>query len=225
MEKYLELIKKNTIFVTILFINLKKMSMKKLMMIAALTVATLSANAQQMFVKPMVGATLATLTGDTEGAKMKIGLAAGAEFGYNINDMFAVTAGALVSLQGAKFDDTPYEKDLTTTLTYLNVPVLANVYIAPGLAIKAGVQPGFLLSRKTKGDELISSGTWVSSELTSTDGMKKIDLSIPLGLSYEFSDFVIDARYNLGLTNINDSDHHKVKNGVIMLTLGYKIPF
>ena len=199
--------------------------MKKLFVIAALMVATLSANAQQMFIKPMVGGTLATLTGDTEGNKMKLGLVAGAEFGYNINDMFAVTAGALVSLQGSKFDDNSYQKDVTTNLTYLNVPILANVYIAPGLAIKAGVQPGFLLSRKTKLDELVGSGTWTSVEHTSTDGMKKVDFSIPLGLSYEISDFVIDARYNLGLTNINDTDSYKSKNGVIMLTVGYKIPF
>ena len=199
--------------------------MTKIFVIAALMVATLSANAQQMFIKPMVGGTLATLTGDTEGNKMKLGLVAGAEFGYNINDMFAVTAGALVSLQGSKFDDNSYQKDITTNLTYLNIPILANVYIAPGLAIKAGVQPGFLLSRKTKLDELVGSGTWTSVEHTSTDGMKKVDFSIPLGLSYEISDFVIDARYNLGLTNINDTDSYKSKNGVIMLTVGYKIPF
>ena len=199
--------------------------MKKLFVIAALMVATLSANAQQMFIKPMVGGTLATLTGDTEGNKMKLGLVAGAEFGYNINDMFAVTAGALVSLQGSKFDDNSYQKDITTNLTYLNIPILANVYIAPGLAIKAGVQPGFLLSRKTKLDELVGSGTWTSVEHPSTDGMKKVDFSLPLGLSYEISDFVIDARYNLGLTNINDTDSYKSKNGVIMLTVGYKIPF
>ena len=194
------------------------------MMAVAAMLATVSVNAQQMFIKPMVGGTLATLTGDTEGNKMKLGLVAGAEFGYNINDMFAVTAGALVSLQGSKFDDNSYQKDVTTNLTYLNVPILANVYIAPGLAIKAGVQPGFLLSRKTKLDELIGSGTWTSVEHTSTDGLKKVDFSIPLGLSYEISDFVIDARYNLGLTNINDTDSYKSKNSVIMLTLGYKIP-
>ena len=194
-------------------------------MIAALMVATLSANAQQMFIKPMVGGTLSTLTGDTDGAKMKIGLVGGAEFGYNINDMFAVTAGALVSMQGAKSDDTPLIKDVSTTLTYLNIPFLANVYVAPGLAIKAGLQPGFLLSQKAKGDMLIGNNSWEEFEKTGTDGLKKFDLSIPLGLSYEISDFVIDARYNLGLTNINDGNDEKVKNGVIMLTVGYKIPF
>ena len=195
--------------------------MKKLFMMAVVALmATVSANAQQMFIKPMVGGTLATLTGDTEGNKMKLGLVAGAEFGYNINDMFAVTAGALVSLQGSKFDDNSYQKDVTTNLTYLNVPILANVYIAPGLAIKAGVQPGFLLSAKEKwtvnGHDESESGT---------EGYKKFAFSIPVGLSYEISDFVIDARYHFGLTNIYDTDLVKVKNGVIMLTVGYKIPF
>ena len=68
-------------------------------------------------------------------------------------------------------------------------------------------------------------GDWEEFDVSGTDGLKKFDFSIPLGLSYEISDFVIDARYNLGLTNINDNDLGKAKNGVIMLTVGYKIPF
>ncbi len=61
-----------------------------------------------------------------------------------------------------------------------------------------------------------------------------------MGISYEFGDFVIDARYNLGLLNIakteKDREYHsenvsitvhshdvKVKNSYFMLTLGYKI--
>jgi hypothetical protein len=200
--------------------------MKKLFMMAvAAMLATVSVNAQQMFIKPMVGGTLATITGDnTDDAKMKIGLVGGAEFGYQVADPFAVTVGALFSMQGAKADDTNFIKDASTTLTYLNIPVMANYYIIPGLAIKAGVQPGFMLSAKSKGEERVGSN-WVEYDESGTDGYKKFDLSIPLGLSYEISDFVIDARYNLGLTNINDNDRYKNKNSVIMLTVGYKIPF
>lgn len=186
--------------------------MKKLMMIAALMVATLSANAQQMFIKPMVGMNLTTLTGDADNAKMKVGLVAGAEFGYHINDMFAITAGALYSMQGAGVEDS----DDKFKTDYINIPVLANVYVAPGLAIKAGVQPGFLMSAK-------------AGDVDIKDHLKSFDLSIPLGASYEFSDFVIDARYNLGVTNMIDKEGNKygakLKNSVIMLTIGYKIPF
>lgn len=188
--------------------------MKKIMMIAALMVATLSANAQQMFIKPMVGGQLTTLTGDgVEGAKMKFGLVAGAEFGYNFSEQLGLTAGLLYSMQGSavKNSDDKWKTD------YLNIPVLLNFYAAPGFAIKAGVQPGFLMSAKAGDHDM-------------KDNCEKFDFSIPLGLSYEISDFVIDARYNLGLSSIlKDANgihwDAKAKNSVIMLTVGYKIPF
>lgn len=198
--------------------------MKKLMIVAAMMLMSTGAFAQGMFVKPMVGATLSTLTGDVEDTKFRLGLGAGAEFGYMFSEQFGATAGVLFSMQGCKYKDNEYLKDYGTTLTYLNIPILANLYLLPGLAVKAGVQPGFLLSAKSKGKERLL-GDWEEFDVSGTDGLKKFDFSIPLGLSYEISDFVIDARYNLGLTNINDNDLGKAKNGVIMLTVGYKIPF
>ena len=195
---------------------------KTLFTVLFVALAAVSASAQNMFLKPMVGGTLSTLTGDIDHAKMKFGVVGGAEFGYMLSPEFAVTAGALVSMQGASADDDVFTKDFKTTLTYLNIPIMANYYVAPGLAIKAGVQPGFMLSRKTTYTDLDDN---VDVEITGTSGMKSFDLSIPLGVSYEISDFVIDARYNLGLTNIYNTDNAKVKNSVIMLTVGYKIPF
>lgn len=198
------------------------------MMAVVAMMTTLSVNAQQMFLKPMVGGTLSTVTGDnTDDAKMKIGLVGGAEFGYQVADPLTVTVGALVSMQGTGAKDNDHYKDRSTTLTYLNIPILANYYIIPGLAVKAGIQPGFLLALKQK-YSAYTGGGWIDFDSTDKDGTKSFDLSIPLGLSYEFSDFVVDARYNLGLSNILDNDgphDYKQKNSVIMLTLGYKIPF
>lgn len=190
------------------------------MIAVAAFMVTMGANAQDMFLKPMVGGTLATLTGDVEDAKMKLGLVAGAEFGYKLSDPFAVTAGALVSMQGAKQKDNSEVKDASTTMTYLNIPILANYEIIPGLSVKAGLQPGFLLSAK---DKATVGGHDYDESIT--DHCKKVDLSIPMGLSYQISDFVIDARYNLGLTKTNKYGDGSIKNGVIMLTLGYMIPF
>ncbi len=190
-------------------------------MIAAMMLMSVGAFAQEageMYIKPMVGATFTTIT-NSDHAKFKFGLVGGAEFGYQISDPFAITAGALYSMQGAKADDVDGTKDYTNTITYINIPILANYYIFPGFAIKAGLQPGFLVSAKTK---YTAGGHDV--EVTGTDGYKKVDFSIPVGLSYEFSDFVIDARYNIGLTKIADLEGSKQKNSVIMLTVGYKIP-
>ena len=211
--------------------NLKtKETMKKTLLavvMAAFTATSAVAQSEEgsAYIKPMVGGTLTTLTKDSY-SKMKFGLVGGAEFGYQATDRFAVTAGLLATMQGAKFKTytgtfrgaTGSVKDASTSLTYLNIPVMANFYIAPGLAIKAGIQPGFLLTHKSKakvGD--------VNVSVTGKDGLKKFDFSIPLGLSYEIEDFVIDARYNLGLGKVYDVDDSK--NSVIMLTVGYKIPF
>ena len=196
--------------------------MKKIILMSVVAMmATVSVNAQNTFVKPMVGATLSKVT-KVDDAKFKVGIVGGTEFGYYLSEPFAVTAGILVSLQGCNYEDDQYYKDQKCTLTYLNVPLLANYYVAPGFAIKFGIQPGFLLDQKTKGSENMN-GVWEDYEETGTDGMKKLDFSIPIGFSYELSNIVIDARYNLGLTKIVDD--FDAKNSVFMVTLGYKISF
>ena len=196
--------------------------MKKFMMIAAMVVASLNVSAQSFFIKPMAGGTVTTMTGDVEkDLKMKVGFTAGAELGYHFNDLFALTAGALYTQQGGKISieatETATGEKYNKSLDYLNVPILANVYVLPGLALKAGAQFGFLLNAK-EGDHDVK------------DLYKKSTLSIPVGLSYEFEETSVDLRYNIGLSNLVNSDYDystysdpKIRNCVIMLTIGYKI--
>jgi hypothetical protein len=63
-----------------------------------------------------------------------------------------------------------------------------------------------------------------NSEEVDIDHFKSLDISIPIGASYEFSDFIIDARYNFGLTKLRDITDYSSKNSVIQFTVGYKIP-
>ena len=190
--------------------------MKKLfLMVVAAFMATTSMNAQtagEVYLKPTVGGTLTTVTNHSE-AKMKLGLVGGFELGYNFSENFGVTLGALYTMQGAKNDDGD-----KASYDYINVPLLANVYVTKGLAIKAGPQIGFLTKAK-------------SEDIDVKSLCNKVDISIPVGLSYEISDFVIDARYNFGVTKIFKShadgwniDSNDARNSVIMLTVGYKIP-
>ena len=191
-------------------------------MIAAMMVATLSANAQnevgKWSIKPMVGVNFASMTKTVE-SKMRIGVTAGAEFAVGAAKNFEISFGALYSMQGAKGKTTIEDVtlDQTLKLDYINIPVMANYYVAPGLAIKAGVQPGFNVLKKG-----LSEAQGVSIEVD-YEGVKGFGLSVPVGLSYEFSNFVIDARYNWGLTKaIKDYDN---KHSYFSLTLGYKLPF
>ena len=195
--------------------------MKKLFMIAAMMVATLSANAQnevgQWSIKPMAGVNLATMT-KSDGGKMRVGLTAGAEFAVGAAENFEISFGALYSQQGIKASGIieGMNVDATLKLDYINIPVLANYYVAPGLAIKAGIQPGFNVVKKAKAE-----AAGVSEEAT-VDDAKGFALSVPVGLSYEFSNFVLDARYNWGITKaIKELD---TKHSYFTITLGYKLP-
>lgn len=182
---------------------MKKMFLTAAMMLAS--VATFAQNAVgQITIQPKVGLNIANVT-DADDADARIGLAAGAEFEYGVTDMIGVSAGLIYSMQGAK--TTVEGVDATMKLDYLNVPILANVYVAPGLAVKLGIQPGFKLSAKGKAE-------------TDLDGVKGFDLAIPVGVSYQYQNIVLDARYNWGVTKIvDDADS---KNSVFQITLGYK---
>ena len=64
------------------------------------------------------------------------------------------------------------------------------------MAVKLGIQPGFNVTHKTKVEV---EGVSVTG---TQDGVNTVDFSIPVGVSYEYKNFVLDARYNWGLTNI-----------------------
>ena len=197
--------------------------MKKILMVAAMMIATLSANAQnevgQFTLKPMAGVNLATLT-KTDDSKLRVGLAAGVEAEYGVAENFSLSLGALYSMQGVKFTEkgSGATLDVTYKLDYINIPVLANYYLFKGFAIKAGIQPAFKASAKVKAE--LSSGSASVKDSETLDGVKGFALSIPFGLSYEYESFVLDARYNLGVTKAFDAGDSK--NSWFMFTLGYK---
>ena len=185
-----------------------------------MAIASLGVNAQneagQISLKPMAGINAATLT-DWDGTSMKIGFVGGVEAEYGFSEKFSLSAGLLYSMQGTKMDVVE-GVDTKVNTSYLNIPVLANFYVWKGLAVKAGIQPGILLSAKTK-----SEVEGNSAEADLKDNCESLDISIPVGVSYEISNFVIDARYNLGLTNLAKGDGDgNPKNSVFSLTVGYK---
>ena len=173
--------------------------MKKLFVMAAMVLSSVGAFAQQAAgtttIQPKVGLNVATIAdGD-----WKAGFAAGAELQHQATDKVGIAVGALYSAQGFKKDH------FTWTPGYINVPITLNYYVAQGFALKVGVQPGFMVAKDDMSD----------------DAVKTFDLSIPLGMSYEYQNLVFDARYNIGCTKVfKHSDEGY--NNVIQITVGYK---
>jgi predicted porin len=188
--------------------------MKKVILAAALmlsSVATFAQHAVGSFtIQPKVGLNIATLT-KADGSDPRVGFVGGAEFEYQAADIVSLSFGALYSQQGCKYDVSGVKT--TSKLDYINVPVLANVYVAKGLAVKLGVQPGFNVNSSVK----VAKG---NTKVETDADAKSVDFSIPVGLSYEYNNFVLDGRYNWGLTKVVDGADSK--NSVFQITLGYK---
>jgi hypothetical protein len=196
--------------------------MKKILVVAALMLSSVSTFAQHAVgsfnLQPKVGVSIANLT-ELKDTDPRVGVVAGVEGEYQASDIISVSAGVLYSMQGSK-----YEKELgklksksTNKLDYINVPIMANVYVTKGLAVKLGVQPGFMVS----GSENSKLNIPVASIGGTHDvKAKSVDFSIPVGLSYEYNNFQLDARYNWGLTKAFENS--KAKNSVFQITLGYK---
>lgn len=194
--------------------------MKKILLMAVVMLASVASYAQQAVgtftLQPKIGMNVASLT-KSDGADPRIGLAAGVEAEYQATDIFSISAGLIYSMQGNKYDyDVLGKKTVTKTnkLDLINIPILANVYVVKGLAVKLGIQPAFKVNDqiKTSVDE--------GSTTADVDKAESFDFSIPVGLSYEYSNVVFDARYNFGVTKVWDGGDPM--NSVFQITLGYK---
>jgi len=133
-----------------------------------------------------------------------------ARIGYNfgllghihLNKSFALQPEIVYSAQGATY--TNDNGDYKYNLDYINVPVLIQYMFDNGLRLEAGPQVGFLVSAKTKNNSTTSDVR---------DDMNPIDFGVSFGASFVVpsTGFGLDARYNLGITDIN-------KNGTVNST-------
>jgi len=201
--------------------------MNRIMIAATTLLLSVCTNAQNAVggwsLQPKAGINLATMTNDND-AKIRIGLVAGAELEYQVSPLLSVSAGALYSQQGA--DANSQGMNGTVKMDYINIPILANYYVAKGLAIKVGIQPGFLVNDKVK-----VSANGVTAEVGLKEAyqaagidvdISSLDFAIPLGISYEFNHVVLDARYNLSVAKAISANGESTKHSVFQITLGYK---
>lgn len=224
--------------------------MKKfLVMAAAAMMVAFSANAQSRFepgtltIQPRLGGTGAMLSNapdfKVKGASRDIDATAtggtfiGADFEYQLTDRFSTAAGVNWAQAGSGWKDTDFStvkmRDLKIESSYVNVPVTLNCYLFKGFAVKTGVQFSFLTSAKLKATfkssvDNVNASMEIDEDFK--DNFNKFDLSIPIGVSYEFKvPIVIDMRYHIGLNKVNKesvSGEKDTYNQVLSLTVGYK---
>lgn len=210
--------------------------MKKLLTITAAAFMAISASAQSeagsLTWKPNVGFTYTTPTSDLgRYADGGFGITAGVEAMYMVNEKFGAALG--VNYTGYGVTDKYWDNSVLSTNYYFNIPVTANYYVAPGLALKAGIALNILSSAELRTSFVApyNSSYYSSAEMDyyygrDLESMKPKDyykstfFSIPVGASYEYKNFVLDACYNIGLSKVGE--YHKGTYNTFTFTVGYK---
>ncbi len=140
---------------------------------------------------------------------------------FKVGEGFSLQAGPQIGFVVTdKLEAEGESEELDAESTDFGAVLGAQYKMETGLFIQAGPQIGFLISAT---DEFKSSSD--SGEDDIKDRLNSVDLGANIGLAYQFnSGLIFGARYNLGLSNINDiaGSDLKNQNGVFQFSVGFK---
>lgn len=120
--------------------------------------------------------------------------------------------GTTVKINTSNFD---------SNFSYMNIPVILKLYLIGGLNLQAGPQFGFLTA--ATGPVYDAFGNLSSGNIKNQ--LKGSDISVGLGAGWDLPfGLNIDARYNIGVSDINNSAAASaIKNQVFQLSAGFRL--
>jgi hypothetical protein len=179
--------------------------MKKIIFLFAALAGSFAMQAQGINFGIKAGANFANFSGDVDTDGIT-NFHAGAVLELNVVPTFSIQAEGLFSSQGATYKDTALDIAEDINLDYIAVPVMAKFYILPDrFSVMAGPQFSFLVNDAKDAFET-----------------KKFDLAAAGGVELKiFAGLFAQARYTVGLNNVNDTGDVDIKNNVFQLSVGY----
>lgn len=176
---------------------------------------------------PRIGVNVSSLYGKSSYYDAKVGLVAGAFVSYSAINHFGISADVLYSQRGGKYDNPGDRSSHVQHLNYLEIPVVARYYLnlsgnfRPNLFI--GPSLGVLMAAKRT--KTVDRGTEYEDR-DNKEEFEPLDLGATGGFQANFKvksrqRFLIDARYNLGLTNVRTNASPWLGNSTFSFTLGY----
>ncbi|MBC3794748.1 porin family protein [Spirosoma utsteinense] len=183
---------------------------------------------QRFSAGPRVGLNLSNYWGNADGMSFKPGIAAGAFLMYSSLNHFGISADVLYSQRGTKYDNGVIK--YTQRVNYLEVPVVAryfltlngnfrpNIFVGPSLGIR-------LNAKRVNGASAVFNGE-------NSNDFRNLDLGATGGFQLNWGTgnrqhFLIDARYNLGLSDVQTNlpnlwgRRSSLQNSTITIALGY----
>ena len=168
----------------------------------------------------------ADFTGDLDDKKIRTGFVFGGFITYEINETFSLQPEVYYSMMGVKYESSIEGEDFTVTFKtdYIQIPILAkfnlstknnvkpNIFIGPALSINLNAKYEMEVVGQTIEGDMKDFGM----------DIKSTDFGLVFGAGVNFGKISVDARYNLGLSTIPDTEEDvDIKNSVISIMLGY----
>jgi len=190
--------------------------MKKISLFLSTLIIAASLFAQQSAIGLKGGLNVSNLS-NSSGYDMgsKLGFNGGLLAHIHLGPSLALQPEAVYSSQGAKYTVTGTEH--TLSLNYINLPVQVQYMFNNGFRLQTGPQVGFLAGVKDKVND-DETGFFTSQDF------KTVDFSWSAGLGYlSTSGLGVDARYNFGISDINNVGSNELRNNVFQLGLFYML--
>ncbi|CAM3879666.1 porin family protein [Flavobacterium cucumis] len=129
-----------------------------------------------------------------------------------VENVFSIQPEFIYSRQGFENNFSLLGNNYKTTykIDYINMPILAKIYLGDVFAIEAGPQFGLKINENIESD----------NSTTETNDVNSFDTALAGGISLNFDDIFISGRYTYSLNEVvKDSN---AKNSVFQVGLGFK---
>ncbi len=111
---------------------------------------------------------------------------------------------------------------LTNKAEYIDLPVLAKVYVGEGFHIYAGPQVSYLVSNKIRARAGVLGFNALNREWDMKSGFREFDVAVAGGVGYRFaSGLNMSAGYDYGLSSVDERRSFNTFNRVIKASIGY----
>ncbi len=192
-----------------------------LFVVLALIFVCTAVQAQDMMFGAKAGLTLGTIDKDVEDLgmpsevdkKFRMGMTFGAMMHMPMGENMVFMGEAAYIQKGVKFDFAGEE--VIMKVDFLQIDALVKYMFADAFGIYAGPALGFLLSAEEEYD---------GETADMKDYMKSTEFSLSFGGQFMFAEnMMADARYNMGLTALDDDEEEDmdIKSRTIILSVGY----
>jgi hypothetical protein len=155
----------------------------------------------------------------------KPGFAVGVYFRKSLSEQISIQPEINYSLKGSQINYANFlngSGKYRYNLSYVEVPVLANIHIGENLYVSAGPYVATLIAAKVK--DVDGDGSVNSVEEYDRDDFNTFDYGVAAGLGFDFSGGTAGVRYNYGLVDVAPDSNglDNGKNSVLQFFIGFQ---